>query len=236
MASAGPIAGSLRDCELFLKVVAEARPWEMDPGVVYGLWEEQGGIERAERPLIGVVRTDGLITPLPPVSTVLEETVQALRRAGYEVVEMDTPLLKTCQSLANKFFGIDGNNYILDLLDQTSEPLVPWLASRLKRKATVATQALVELHARKTALETEMLKIWKDKKGRRIDAFICPVAPHPVPPIDRWNGTSYTSSFVLMDYPAGVIPVRDFTENDLQGEIEGEALNGWDKVNRELCK
>jgi amidase len=234
MASAGPIAGSLRDCELLLKVVAEARPWERDPDVVYGLWEEQGKVER--KPLIGVVREDGLIKPLPPVSKVLEETVQALRRAGYEVVELDTPLLKTCQSLANTFFGIDGNNYILDLLSSTSEPLIPWLSSRLRRKPAVSASALVELHARKTALETEMLKIWTDKKGRRVDAFICPVAPHPVPPIDRWNGTSYTSSFVLLDYPAGTIPVRDFVEDDLRGELEGEVLNGWDKINRELCE
>ncbi len=234
MASAGPIAGSLRDCELFLRVVAEARPWEMDPDVVYGFWEEQGKV--GKKPLIGVVRDDGLIKPLPPVSKVLEETVQALRKAGCEVVELDTPLLKTCQSLANKFFGIDGNNYVLDLLSSTSEPLIPWLASRLRRKTPVSASALVELHARKTALETEMLKIWTDKKGRRVDAFICPVAPHPVPPIDRWNGTSYTSSFVLLDYPAGTIPVRDFVEDDLQGEVEGEVLNGWDKVNRELCK
>jgi amidase len=234
MASAGPIAGSLRDCELFLKVVAEARPWERDPDVVYGFWEEQGKVE--QKPLIGVVREDGLIKPLPPVSKVLEETVQALRRAGYEVVELDTPLLKTCQSLANKFFGIDGNNYVLDLLFSTSEPLIPWLASRLRRKTPVSASALVDLHARKTALETEMLKIWTDKKGRRVDAFICPVAPHPVPPIDRWNGTSYTSSFVLLDYPAGTIPVRDFVEDDLEGEVEGEVLNGWDKINRELCK
>jgi amidase len=234
MASAGPIAGSLRDCELLLKVVAEARPWERDPDVVYGLWEEQGKVEW--KPLIGVVREDGLIKPLPPVSKVLEETVQALRMAGYDVVELDTPLLKTCQPLANTFFGIDGNNYILDLLSSTSEPLIPWLASRLRRKPAVSASALVELHARKTALETEMLKIWTDKKGRRVDVFICPVAPHPVPPIDRWNATSYTSSFVLLDYPAGTIPVRDFVEDDLRGELEGEVLNGWDKINRELCE
>lgn len=234
MASAGPIAGSLRDCELLLSVVAEARPWERDLDVVYGLWEEQGKVGR--KPLIGVVREDGLIRPLPPVSKVLEETVQALRKAGCEVVELDTPSLKTCQSLANKFFGIDGNNYVLDLLSSTSEPLIPWLAFRLRRKTPVSASALVELHARKTALEMEMLKIWMDKKGRRVDAFICPVAPHPVPPIDRWNGTSYTSSFVLLDYPAGTIPVRDFVEADLHGEVEGEALNRWDKINRELCE
>jgi hypothetical protein len=99
-------------------------------------------------------------------------------------------------------------------------------------------EKLIEFHAMKTEVETEMLKIWKDPKtGRSIDAVICPVAPHPVPPIDRWNGVSYTSSFVLLDYPAGTLPVRDFKESDLGGELGNmEPLGSWDKVNRELCE
>lgn len=190
----------------------------------------------ASRPLIGVIRTDGLITPLPPVSKVLDETVQALQNSGHEVVELSSPHFKKCQSLANAFFGLDGTNFMFDLLEKTGEPLNNWLSTRLRRKKPLDLPTLIKLQAQKTALETEMLKIWRDPKtGRRVDAFICPVAPHPVPPIDRWNGVSYTSSFVLLDYPAGTVPVRDFEETDLKGEItEGGPLSSWDKVNREL--
>jgi Asp-tRNA(Asn)/Glu-tRNA(Gln) amidotransferase A subunit family amidase len=234
-ASAGPIAGSMRDCELFLKAVSNARPWERDPSIAYGLWEEQGGV--AKKPLLGVIRTDGLITPLPPVSKALDETVQTLQKSGVEVVEIDAPAFKRCQSLANSFFGIDGGNFMFDLLEKTGEPLINWLSTRLRRKAPMTLDKLVEFHAKKIELETEMLKIWKDRKtGRTIDAFICPVAPHPVPPIDRWNGVSYTSSFVLLDYPAGTLPVRDFAESDLKGEVaDTKPLGSWDKINRELC-
>jgi len=78
------------------------------------------------------------------------------------------------------------------------------------------------------------LQIWKDQHGE-IDAFICPVAPHPVPPIDRYNGVSYTSSFVLLDYPAGVVPVRSFGTADMEGEMaDTKPLGSWDKANREL--
>lgn len=236
-ASAGPLATTLRDCKLLLKVVADAKPWEVDPDVVFGGWEMQGQIQDMKKPLIGVMHTDGLITPLPPVSKVIQETVTALRNSGYEVIEMDTTQFSKCQSLANKFFGIDGANYIFSVLESAGEPLIPWLSTRLKRRAPVDLDTLASLHARKTELETEMLKIWREAKtGRQIDAMICPVAPHPVPPVDRWNATSYTSSFVLLDYPAGVVPVRDFEEGDLIGEVEGEARNNWDRVNRELCK
>lgn len=232
-ASAGPIAASMRDCELFLKVVAGSKPWERDPAVAFGAWDQQGSMQK--KPLIGVILTDSLITPLYPVAKVLDEAVEALRRSGVEVVEIDAPAFKKCQSLANTFFGIDGANYVFDLMDETSEPLTNWLSTRLRRKTPLSLDKLVEAHAKRTELRIEMLKVWKDPKtGRQIDAIILPVAPHPVPPLDRWNGVSYTSSFVLLDYPAGTLPVRDFVEKDLKGEVEGAPGGSWDKINREL--
>lgn len=233
--SAGPIAGSLRDCELLLQAISNSRPWEVDPNVVYGSWEEQGAV--GKKPLLGVIRTDDLITPLPPISKVLDEAVQTIKNSGVEVVEINAPAFRKCQSLANSFFGFDGGNAMFDLLEKTGEPLTAWLSTRLRRKAPVQLDKLIDAHAKKTELETEMLKIWRDPKtGRTIDAIICPVAPHPVPPIDRWNGVSYTSSFVLLDYPAGSLPVRDFKEADLQDEMaDDKPLGSWDKANRALC-
>ncbi len=234
-ASAGPIATSLRDCELFLKTISNARGWERDPSVAYGLWEEQG--EVGIKPLIGVMRRDGVVEPLPPVAKVLDESVQSLRNAGIEVIEVSTPAFSKCQSLANKFFGIDGGNYMFDLLEYTGEPLIHWLSPRLRRGQQLGLERLEEILAAKTNLETEILEIWRDDKGRRLDAIICPVAPHPVPPIDAWNGVGYTSSFVLLDYPAGTLPVRNFKDADLKGELsDSKPLNSWDKANRKLCK
>jgi Asp-tRNA(Asn)/Glu-tRNA(Gln) amidotransferase A subunit family amidase len=116
-ASAGPIATSMRDCELFLQTISNSKPWEKDPYIAYGLWEEQGCLGR--KPLIGVIRRDRVIDPLPPVSKVLEETVQNLQKSGIKVVEIDAPAFRKCQSLANKFFGIDGGNFMFDLLEKT---------------------------------------------------------------------------------------------------------------------
>jgi Asp-tRNA(Asn)/Glu-tRNA(Gln) amidotransferase A subunit family amidase len=79
-ASAGPIATSARDCELFLKTIADAKPWEKDPKVAFGTWASQG--ELGEKPLFGVLRTDGITTPLPPVEKVLDEVVHTLCPGG----------------------------------------------------------------------------------------------------------------------------------------------------------
>lgn len=232
----GPIARSLNDCGFLCEIVEGANPWGRDAAVLPGRWWTEGVSHNRERPLIGVLWRDGLIEPLPPVTKVMTEVVEKLRRTGVEVVEIEAPRLKECQALANAFFGVEGGNYMFDLLEKEGEPLVPWLASRLKRKEAKTLGDLRQLHARKMELEKDFLKIWRDSRGKKIDAFICPVAPHPVPPIDRWNGVSYTSSFVLLDYPAGTIPVRTLVEEDLQGEMTANPLSSWDKVNRELCK
>jgi amidase len=145
------------------------------------------------------------------------------------------PLFSQCQSLANALFGVEGGNAMFDLLESADEPLSPWLTTRLKRKKALPLEKLQELHGKRDALRKQFLQIWQDKTGE-IDAFICPVAPHPVPPIDRYNGVSYTSSFVLLDYPAGTLPVREFTKADMKTEIKGKPRGSWDKANRELCK
>jgi Asp-tRNA(Asn)/Glu-tRNA(Gln) amidotransferase A subunit family amidase len=238
-ASAGPLAHSMRDLELFFSAVSSQSPWEIDPDVSPSPWTSLSTISKS-CPTIGIVRRDGVIDPLPPIQHLLDEVVSTLRASKIEIIEMDiTPLFSQCQSLANALFSIDGGNNMFDLLEQTSEPLSPWLSTRLKRKAPKTLDQVRSLHARKMELETAFLEIWKDRSGRRrsIDAFICPVAPHPVPPIDRWNDFSYTSSFVLLDYPAGVVPVRMFGAKDMQGEVlDTPPLSSWDKMNRELCK
>jgi amidase len=237
-ASAGPLAHSMRDIELFFRAVSEQRPWLQDPDVVPSPWSSLTSLGGSGRkPRIGLVRRDGVIGPHPPIARLLDEVKTKLQAAGVEVVELDiTPLFSQCQSLANALFGVEGGNAMFDILESANEPLSPWLSTRLRRKAPMELAKVCELHGKREALRRQFLSIWKDEYGA-IDAFVCPVAPHPVPPVDRWNGVSYTSSFVLLDYPAGVVPVRTFEEGDMEGEMpDTKPLGSWDKANRELCK
>lgn len=237
-ASAGPLAHSMRDIDLFFKAVADQKPWFQDPDVVPSPWNSPSSSpNKGPKLRIGLVRRDGVIDPHPPIARLLDEVKLKMQKANMEVVEMDiTALFSQCQSLANAMFGVEGGNAMFDLLESGEEPLSPWLSTRLKRKKPMELPKLQQLHGRRELLCKEFLRIWKDGQGE-IDAFICPVAPHPVPPIDRYNGVSYTSSFVLLDYPAGVVPVRTFTKRDMEGEMpKTKPLGSWDKANRELCK
>lgn len=237
-ASAGPLAHTMRDIELFFRAISEQRPWTQDPDVVPSPWSSLTSLGGAGRKMrIGLVRRDGVIDPHPPISRLLDEVKDQLHDSGVEVVEMDiTPLFSQCQSLANALFGVEGGNTMFDLLESANEPLSPWLSTRLKRKPALELTKVQQLHGKREALRKKFLSIWRDQHGE-IDAFICPVAPHPVPPVDRYNGVSYTSSFVLLDYPAGTVPVRMFEKRDMEGEMPNtKPLSNWDKVNRELCE
>lgn len=235
-ASAGPLAHSARDLELFFRTVAGQEPWMQDPDVVPSPWSSLASLPTTRKLRVGIVRTDGIVTPHPPIARLLDEVATKLQTSGIGTIDMNiSPLFAKCQPLSNALFNIEGGNAIFDLLDAGAEPLSPWLVGRLKRQAPKDLKTVQELHGRREALQKEFLGIWGKEHGA-VDLFICPVAPHPVPPVDRYNGVNYTSAFVLLDYPAGVVPVRTFAEADMQGEMEGEAGGSWDKANRKLCK
>jgi len=266
-ATAGPIAHSIRDCEMLLRVVGDNQAWLLDPDVIPQSWQQQPGIHarlppsrlRRQTPVrIGIVRTDGHVTPLPPVQRMIDEVARDLRSRSQssmhitpiEVVELDiSSLLSRCIKTSNGLFSLDGTNSWFDLLESQSEPLSPWLQNRVSRRTCKTTEEITKLQAQKSELQTRTLGIWRESGGfwasegkhqassidREIDVFICPAAPHPIPPTDRWNDVNYTAAFNLLDLPAGIIPVRSVSKEDLACELQaGEPLNGWDKINRQL--
>lgn len=219
-ASAGPLATTLRDCELLLKVVADMEPWNLDADVAFGGWFEQGqlpSMRHGKRIRVGIVKTDGLIEPLPPIERLMGEVANKLRSSKIDAVELDIrPIFSKCQSTCNALMGVEGGNAMFDLLEKTGEPLSPWLAGRLRRKGPKSLEQLREIQAKREELAKQFLRVWQDRNGE-LDAIICPVAPHPVPGNDSWNGVGYTSSFVLLDYPAGVSARISYPPRGRQG-------------------
>lgn len=240
----GPIARSMQDMDTFLReIVPRAEMWGEDG--VPGTWEKypKGGSGADGKSVIGILRRDGNCEPLPPILKVLEEVKQKLTEsANIEIVDLPTPSAWTkCQRIMNRFMTIDGATRMADLLEETGEPLVTWMQGRFKRGTPKSFDETRDLQVQRSELERQMLDLWyttdeNGSKRQRLDAIICPVAPHPVPPIDRWNSVGYTSGFVLLDYPAGVIPVRAFGHGDLElgKEMQGNALGSWDERNRQL--
>lgn len=243
-AVAGPLARSTSDIDAVMKeIVPRSELYGED--CIPGNWLSEtpsATRDMSHKFTVGVLRSDGRVPPLPPIAKLLEEVSQTLRGSkDIQVVEIPVPPeLGECQTVANALMSTDGGNAMVDLIESTGEKLMPWLQTRFKRGTPRTLAQLHELQASRSRIEKALMKMWtvpgSDKAGR-VDAIIHPVAPHPVPEIDRYNAVGYTSSFVLLDYPAGSIPVRKFTEADLEvgKEMDSKILSSWDKRNRELC-
>lgn len=242
---AGPIARSVADIgAVMAEIVPRAELFGED--CVPGCWSIPSVPVSVAPPrnfTLGILNTDGLVTPLPPITRILNEVANSLRHTpGVEVVEIPVPpVLSKCQGLAGRLMGVDDGSSMLDLIESTDEPLIPWLQGRMKRGKALTVNQLAQLQAQRAEIEKEMLKTWTlstTSYTRRVDAIVCPIAPHPVPQLDRYNAVGYTSTFVLLDYPAGVVPVRSFNKSDLElgREMDAPVLGSWDKANRRLCK
>ncbi|KAJ5753222.1 hypothetical protein N7520_010139 [Penicillium odoratum] len=239
-AVAGPLARSVADLEAIMREIVP-RSELFDEDCIPGYWPAPAPLTLSPRNFtIGILKTDGLVTPLPPVARVIDEVARLLRQTpGVGVVDIPTPpAMRKCQAVAGRLMGVDDGSSMMDLIESMGEPLIPWLQGRYGRGKALNVNQLADLHAQRAQLEKEMLSMWTLglSRERRVDAIICPVAPHPVPQMDRYNAVGYTSSFVLLDYPAGTIPVRRLVESDLEigREMDSPDLGSWDKANRKL--
>lgn len=236
---AGPIARSVADIDFVMReIVPRAEGVAND--CIPGQWPVSMQREGSGRKMlkVGILRNDGLVTPLPPISKILEEVSRILANskiADIDVVDVPTPpIMKQCFVNAGRLMSVDGGVPMLDLITSKDEPLVPSLKGTKPRKP-YTVEKLRALNAEREDIEIGMRKaFWS---SGQVDAIVLPVAAHPVPRHDQYGCVSYTSAFNLLDYPAGTIPVRKMTEADLKLELSAgdKVLSKWDADNKKLC-
>ncbi|KAL9092973.1 MAG: hypothetical protein Q9159_000597 [Coniocarpon cinnabarinum] len=127
----------------------------------------------------------------------------------------------------NPLFDNDNLKNWLPAIEATGEPLTPWIQAHGKIKADLTLEELRRLHQRRERMMSGMSDaLWRLGEDDEIDAIICPVAPHPTPPLDTWVTKGYTSLWSGMGLPSGVIPVRLFEEGD--ATVESDVENNGD--------
>jgi Asp-tRNA(Asn)/Glu-tRNA(Gln) amidotransferase A subunit family amidase len=249
-AVAGPITRSVDDIDFVMReLVPRGEFFASD--CIPGLWPAPQQ-QQTQKLRVGILRNDGLVTPLPPIAKILEEVSRILsssKSGDIEVIDIPTPpIMKKCFVNAGRLMSVDGGVAMLDLISSTGEPLVPSLKGMARRKP-YTLEKLCALNAEREEIEIEMRRsLWSlppsssasvsgQGKVGVVDAIILPVAAHPVPRHDQYGCVSYTSAFNLLDYPAGTIPVRNLTEADLRLELSAgeEVLSRWDADNKKLC-
>ncbi len=105
MPTAGPIANSVADCEIFIRALVGPNMWEGDPNVAPVPWNGTLAQRGPGRPLrIGFFISDGWFEPCSAVSRSVQEAAAALKNAGHEVIPF-TPTY-TGWDVFRIFYGI----------------------------------------------------------------------------------------------------------------------------------
>lgn len=223
-----------------------SEPWLRDPRVVPLPWRQELVAEaaKAERPLVfGVIWADGLITPHPPVTRALKDTVEKLRAAEHEVIDWDFSsfgetanllvrvvlLLKSFTTKAHvldharlccmqiRFAFMDGGEAFRNNTQPTGEPQIPGVFVS-NPDFELGGCELLRLHRERDALAARELARWnasasKTASGRPVDVLLMPVLPYAGIVHDGPGSGSYVMPWSVFDYPALTVPV---------GEVEPE--------------
>ena len=95
-------------------------------------WESNTGGDIAKRQLtIGVMMSDGIVDPHPPIVRSLQETVRALEAAGHKVVPWEPLSHKEIVGVIVAMFLIDGGRKIRAELEKGGEEPLAFITMAL---------------------------------------------------------------------------------------------------------
>lgn len=154
---------------------------------------------------VGVIATNAIVDPAPPVRRAVELAAAALQAAGAHLVTFDPPTPERALDLFDEVFLSDGGAAVEHALaGTTAHPRVA-AALAAARSRSVDRAALPDRIAGYRRAFAAALD------AQRLDAVLGPVYPVPAVPHgtsqEAVRGQSYASLWNLLGYPAGVVPV-----------------------------
>ncbi|EXJ68811.1 uncharacterized protein A1O5_07742 [Cladophialophora psammophila CBS 110553] len=241
--SSGPNCHSMADVKLAAEILLTHYGLPFEPTAVRMPWKQLPA--NKERLCVGLLATDGCVTPQPPIARALQETAENLRAAGHEVIEFKPPF--DCWEVAQATWRLwfqTGAKETIDLVASSGEPLYPtfkWYLETFNIKALTVPE-LFKLNTQQAEWKYQFAEAWYNTKsetstGRPIDCLICPCAPSASFPhgFPVWWG--YFSLWNLLDYPSIVLPLKKMRV-DLDKDKKDAAYvpkdNVFDRMNWEI--
>ncbi|KAI2465553.1 amidase [Annulohypoxylon bovei var. microspora] len=225
----GFLSTSIDGLGLMLKSILSTQPWIRDPAVVPIPFRQDivdeylrkantdGTAKQGHTPLkLGILWTDGVVQPHPPVTRSLHMVVDAVKKAGHKVVDWTPPSHNTATKIHLSFIRADGAESVHKELKLSGEPLIPALNTR-------GMQLRPPL---------ELLK-FQDLANycQIVDAVIMPVAPHAANIPGKLYHIDYTETLNLLNYSVAVIPVTKVDKTLDPFDHSHQPLNKKDEKN-----
>ncbi|KAF7957290.1 hypothetical protein EAE96_002877 [Botrytis aclada] len=213
----GPIATCLADVELFCKTLLDAQPWRGEVGLLPIPWGSResraAGQEESRKLKIGIIYTDGVHTPHPPITRVLHTTESALREAGHEIIPFPTHLHAPLISTIDALYFLDGGAEYLAHLSLTSEPptsLLQWLLEKETTKHRDVSEQW-KLHKERNRIQDAYAKLMLETG---VDCILAPGGVTVANAHEEAKYWGYTSVFNGLDLPVACLPAGEVEERD----------------------
>ncbi|UJO18965.1 Putative amidase [Fulvia fulva] len=225
----GPMARSIADLRLYTENVINSAPWLRDPKCIEIPWRP---VSLPSKPKLAVLWSNDLVQPTPPVTRALRETVDKLKKQGYDIVDWPATDHVEAIDLLAKLFLADGGKSVEEILRSVGEPFRPEMKA-YEEATELGVHELWQLQKQRTALAKRYLDRWNEIQP---DAILGPVTPYAgAPRAGEFTHVGYTGVFNILDYTSVSFPsgVKVDKEKDGKGEEGFEALNEVDKTTRE---
>jgi amidase len=209
LCSTGPMCTSLRDMDMFMRLMAEAKPYLLDPRLVPLPWT---GLQTSlgRRLKVGIIRNDGFIEPQPPVKRAVEWANILLshpKHANLLEIKPFTPFgAATAWSKIQSFYWPDGGSIVKSSLLSSGEPIQP-LSERIWKEAEatgmLTAEAVNNFRRERDEFRLAFARAWEEQD---VDVVIGPAFVGPACVHDTAFYWTYTSLYNLVDYPGVAVP------------------------------
>ncbi|KAL2007218.1 hypothetical protein VTN00DRAFT_8656 [Thermoascus crustaceus] len=207
----GPMARDLDSLRYISKVIADGKPWTMDPRCSPLPWNEAAFQEIQSRPLvIGLILDDGVVKVHPPIQRALLELSAKLKAAGHEIVSWDASDHLECIQIMDLYYTADGGEDIRRDVAAAGEPFIPHVEALVNRGKPISVYEYWQLNKRKVAAQKKYLDKWhavRSPSGKRVDILLAPTMPHTAVPHNGCRWVGYTKIWNFLDYSAVTFPV-----------------------------
>lgn len=199
LSTIGPLGHSVRDMELFMRVVIDSEPWDIAESAIAVPWRR---VQRPNRKLrLGMILEHAKKPLHPPMLRTMKSAEKELTAAGHTIISMDDKIPSVWDAgwLASRYLRLDPKKTSLTYLEEAGEPIIKSLKVTVYPESQgwePSLDGLWDMNVQRS----KIMKVYHDIiVQNQLDGFIMPPYQSTAPLHDSYGVASYTALANLLN-------------------------------------